>query len=40
MAMGTLMGRSLYDNNFQNGGYLDPKSTFMTKTDFRVDPLN
>lgn len=34
------MGRSLQDNNYQNGGFLDPRSTFLAKTDFRVDPLN
>ena len=40
IAMSTHMGRSLHDNNFKNGDYLEPKSTLLTKSDFRVDPFN
>lgn len=30
------MGRSLHDNNYSNHDFLDPRSTFLTKKDFRV----
>ena len=32
------MGRSLYDNSYGTHDFLDPKSTFLTRKDFRVDP--
>ena len=38
--MTTNMGRSLYDNSYMNHDFLNPKSTFMTRKDFRVDPLH
>lgn len=40
IAMSTLMGKSFKDNAYQRGDFLDPRSTFLTKPDFRVDPLN
>jgi hypothetical protein len=40
IAMATHMGRSLKDNSFQSGGFIDPRSTFLMRSDFRVDPLN
>lgn len=33
------MGRSLYDNSYSNHDFLDPRTTFLTRKDFRVDPL-
>jgi len=38
--MTTNMGRSLHDNNYSNHDFLDPRSTFLTRKDFRVDPLH
>jgi len=32
------MGRSLYDNSYGAHDFLDPRSTFLTRKDFRVDP--
>jgi hypothetical protein len=40
IAMSTLTDNSLKANNYQTTGFLDPRSTFLTKPDFRVDPLN
>ena len=40
MAMTNHMGRSLHDNNYSNHDFLDPRSTFLTKKEFRVDPLH
>jgi len=31
------MGRSLYDNSYSAHDFLDPRSTFLTRKDFRVD---
>ena len=39
MAMTNHMGRSLYDNSYSNHDFLDPRTTFLTRKDFRVDPL-
>ena len=38
--MSTLTDNSLKANNYQTTGFLDPRSTFLAKPDFRVDPLN
>ncbi len=32
------MGRSLHDNSYGAHDFLDPRSTFLTRKDFRVDP--
>jgi len=34
------MGRSLRDNSYGAHDFLEPKSTFLTRKDFRVDPLH
>lgn len=33
------MGRSLIDNHYSQHEFLDPRSTFLAKKNFRVDPL-
>lgn len=40
IAMSTLMGKSFKDNAYQRSDFIDPKSTFLMRPDFRVDPLN
>jgi hypothetical protein len=39
IAMTTLTDHSLKANQFQTTKFLDPRSTFLAKTDFRVDPM-
>ncbi len=33
------MGRSLIDNHYSQHEFLDPRSTFLAKKNFRIDPL-
>lgn len=40
IAMSTLMGKSFKDNAYQRSDFIEPKSTFLMRPDFRVDPLN
>ena len=39
IAMTHQMGRSLIDNHYSQHEFLDPRSTFLAKKNFRVDPL-
>ena len=39
IAMTQNMGRSLIDNHYSQHEFLDPRSTFLARKDFRVNPL-